>query len=639
MAEPFSVDLLKRHCISVINCKQAHAFLLRLHLLCENLLSSKLLSFLALSPSGDLKYAGQLLRQLPSPDSFIWNTIIRGHARGTTPSRAISFFREMVNSGVSPDHHSYPFVLTACARIPSPEHGARFHAEALKFGLESDVFVLNSTIQMYACCGHPGAARKLFDGNPLRDIVSWNVMIRVYVKRGEFEEAFSHFSEMIQVKNLHPDSVTLISLMSACAQLGDLHRGRWLHLYSNELDLITSNLQLGNSILDMYCKCGDLSSANKLFEKMVARDLLTWTTMISGLANSGDPQHALEFFRRMQHEKIRPDEVILGTMLSVCAHIGALDEGKYVHRLIGIQNVKHDIVLETALVDMYAKCGEVDFALHVFRKMKERNVFTWNAMIGGLAIHGLGRRALDLFEEMKHGKELIADDVTFIGLLSACRHSGLVKPGIEIFKAMEDLYQIQPRMEHYGCVVDLLCRAGLVQEALDFMESMPVKPNELMWTSLIGAGRALGETEIGERVSRSMIELNPESYRPYVILSNIYAGVRRWEDAVQVRSLMREKGIRKTPGLSWIELNGMVHRFVAGDRSHAQTEEIYAMVMEMCRRVGLTGHVSGASELLFDIEDEEKKHSLFFHSEKLAVGFGLTSTAPGSAIEGRVKGF
>ncbi|XP_020574185.1 pentatricopeptide repeat-containing protein At1g08070, chloroplastic-like [Phalaenopsis equestris] len=629
--KPFSVDSLKQHCTSVANCKQAHSFLLRFDLLQENILSSKLLSFLALSPTGDLKYAHQLFDQLSSPDSFIWNTIIRGHARSSNPSQAISFFHHMVSSGVPPDHHSYPFVLTACARMPSPALGKKFHAETFKFGLGSDVFVLNSLIQMYACCGLVVDARKLFDGNPLRDVVSWNVMIRGFVKRGEFDDAFRCFDDMIRAQNRSPDPVTMISLLSACSQLGDFDRGRWLHLYSSGLGFVPSNLQLGNAILCMYCKCMDLLSAKNFFDEMGEKDLLTWTTMINGFSNLGNFRDALDFFSQMQDEGICPDEVVLGTILSVCAQLGALEEGKYVHHLIEKYNVKRDVVLQTALVDMYAKCGRVEFAMQVFKKMKERNVFTWNAMIGGLALHGHGHQALCLYEEMKQEEEE-PDDVTFIGLLLGCSHSGLVKSGLKVFNEMEDVYHINPRMEHYGCVVDLLCRSGLVEEALDFIKKMPVKPNEVMWASLFGACRVLGHTKIAEMMSTSMFESDIEPSGRYVILSNLYAGVRRWDEALKVRNLMRAKGINKVPGLSWIELNGIVHQFVAGDRSHNQTEDIYVMVTEMCQRVKLAGHVAGTTDVLFDIEDEEKEHSLFFHSEKLAVAFGLMSTAPGSDI-------
>ncbi|KAG0472723.1 hypothetical protein HPP92_014580 [Vanilla planifolia] len=626
-----SVDLLKQNCVSVKNCKQAHAFLIRSNLLNNNIIASKLVSFLALSPSGDLRYACQLFDQLRTPDSFIWNTIIRGCARGPMPSQAIYYFNQMSSSGVPPDHHSYPFVLTACARLQSPEPGWVFHAQTVKLGFESDAYVLNSLIQLYACYGFIGDARKLFDGNLSRDLVSWNVMIRGYIKMGQFKEAMSCFEDMVRTKNILPDSVTMICLVSACSQLGDLGWGRWFHSYSEEHGLV-ANLQLRNAILDMYCKCKDLSSAKELFHEMGSeQDLLSWTSMICGLANSGNFQDALEYFGRMQIEGIQPDEVLLGTMLSVCAQVGALDQGKYVHQLIERHNLKRDIILETALVDMYAKCGSIDLAMQVFKKMREKNLFTWNAIIGGLAIHGHGQLALNLFEEMRR-EEVPVDDVTFIGILSACSHSGLVKDGLKVFNAMEEVYKLVPRMEHYGCVVDLLCRVGLVQDALAFIDKMPVKPNEVLWASLIGACRVHGAMEVADRVSSHMIELNPDSGDRYVSLSNLYAGIHRWDNALQVRSLMRAKGIKKTPGLSWIELDGVVHQFVAGDRSHKQNNEIYEMIEEMCKRVSLAGHVSATSEILFDIEEEEKEHSLFLHSEKLAVAFGLMNTTPGSFI-------
>ncbi|XP_073101629.1 pentatricopeptide repeat-containing protein At2g29760, chloroplastic [Elaeis guineensis] len=623
-------DWLAKHCTSIPKCKQAHAVLLRAAIFHDNHFASKLISFLSVSPSGDLNYARKIFSQLDSPDVFIWNTMIRGHAKGLNPSDALSFFHLMVHSGVAAEHHTYPFVLTACARLQAPELGMRFHGETVKAGLESDVFVLNSLIQMYANCRFFEAAHKLFDGNPSRDVVSWNVMIRGYVHGGLCQQAFDWFEEM-KAKNVGPDAVTVISLVSACSRLGDLERGRSLHLYSSELGFLTNNLKLSNAILDMYCKCGDLVSAWKFFDEMDERDSVTWTTMISGLANSGSFQEALELFGLMQREKVRPDEVVLVVVLLVCAQMGALDQGKYIHLLIDRYKVKRDIVLETALVDMYAKCGALDFALQIFGKMKERNVFTWNAMIGGLAMHGHGEHALELFERMLNERPM-PDDVTFIGLLSACSHAGLVDEGLRLFRMMQDVYQIQPRMEHYGCMVDLLCRARLVRDAVAFIESMPIRPNAVLWASLIGACRALGEMQLAEKASKHVIELEPDSCGRYVMLSNLYAGIRRWDDASEVRNVMRAKGIEKTPGASWIELNGTVHQFVAGDRSHLLTNKIYMMVEEMCQRVRSAGHVSGTMEVLFDIEEEEKEHSLFLHSEKLAVAFGLISTAQGSPI-------
>ncbi|KAK9273492.1 hypothetical protein L1049_018302 [Liquidambar formosana] len=264
--------------------------------------------------------------------------------------------------------------------------------------------------------------------------------------------------------------------------------------------------------------------------------------------------------------------------------------------------------------------------------MRVRNVFTWNAMIGGLAMHGHGEIAISLFDQMKHD-EVMPDEVTFIALLYACSHTGLVNEGLKMFQAMQESYQIEPRMEHYGCMVDLLCRARLVDDALEFIENMPIKANSVLWATLLGACRIGGNFELAEIVGKRVIELEPDSCGRYVMLSNLYAGISQWESALNMRKQMENKGIEKIPGCSWIEMNGTIHQFVAGDRSHLQREKIYAMMREMTQRVNLDGgHVSGIADVLLDIQEEEKEHSLYLHSEKLAVAFGLISTSPGSLI-------
>ncbi|KAJ8626448.1 hypothetical protein MRB53_019755 [Persea americana] len=626
----FSTDWLKIQCTTIEKSKQAHAFLLRNHLFQNNRATSKILSFLAISQSGDLNYARKIFTQMSNPDMFNWNTIIRGYARSHDPSEAISLYHLMTQSRVTPDNYTYPFVLTACARLRSLDLGRRFHAEILKVGLESDLFVFNSLIQMYASCSSLGDAQRLFDQSPHRDVVTWNVMIGGYVHEGLCHKAFDCFEEMKEMGLVSPDMVTMISLVSACTRLGDLDRGRFFHSHSKELGL-DMDLNLGNAILDMYCKCGDLVSAQPVFNEMCKRDASTWTSMISGLSSSGYFQESLILFQQMQSEKVRPDEMTLVCLLSSCAQMGALDQGKYIHLLIERYLVEQDIILGTALVDMYAKCGSLDLALQVFSKMRERNVFTWNVMIGGLAMHGDGQRAMNLFEQMKF-EGVVPDDVTFIAVLSACSHAGLVDAGLKNFSAMKDVHCIQPRMEHYGCVVDLLCRAGKVDQALVFIENMPFRPNAILWATLLGACRMHKHFVLAEMIGKRVIELEPESCGRYVLLSNLYASASRWDDALTIRKQMKSKGIEKTAGCSWIEVNGMVHQFFAGDRSHFQTELVYMMVEQMCQRVKLAGHVSGTAEVLFDIEEEEKEHSLLLHSEKLAIAFGLMSTSPGLQI-------
>lgn len=537
----------------------------------------------------------------------------------------------MVKRRVTVDQYTYPFLLAACGRLRAVKLGRRFHCEVLKNGFGSDLYIINSLIQFYNNCGSFRCACEVFDENTVRDVVTWNTMINAHLSKGLSRKAFDLLEEMAKLSDLRPDEVTMLSLFPVCAQSGDLGRGKLLHSYTKELGL-DENLSVNNAILDMYCKCDDIESAQEFFDKMPEKDVLSWTSMLSGLAKSGHFQESLALFRKMQQYKIEPDEITLVGVLSACAQTGALDQGKYIHLLIDKFDIKCDLVLETALVDMYAKCGSVDLALQVFRRMRVRNVFTWNAMIGGLAMHGHGEDALSLFHEMKHD-EVMPDDVTFIALFCACSHAGLVNGGLDMFEAMKNEFQIEPRMEHYGCIVDLLCRARKVDDALAFIENMPIKANSVLWATLLGACRSTGHFDLAEKIGRRVIELEPDSCGRYVMLSNLYAGVSQWDSAFKLRKQMKNRGVEKTPGCSWIELNGTIHQFVAGDRSHLQTEKIYAMIEEMTQRVTLdVGHVPGTANVLFDIEEEEKEHSLFLHSEKLAVALGLISTPSGSPI-------
>ncbi|GFZ21071.1 similar to SLOW GROWTH 1 [Actinidia rufa] len=383
------------------------------------------------------------------------------------------------------DHFTYPFVLTACARLGRLYWGRRFHCEVVRNGFDSDLFVVNALVQFYGSCGCFGDACQAFDESPVRDVVTWNVMINAYIEKGLSREAFG-LGEMMKLDNVQPDNVTMIGLVSACTQLGDLKRGKLLHAYSIKLSL-DKNLSLGNAILDMYCKCGAMESAGEMFSRMRERDVLSWTSMLIGLTNSGYFQETLDLFRRMQFENIQPDEITLVSVLAACAQTGASDQGKYIHLLIDRCKIKRDVVLETALVDI----------------------------------------------------------------------------------------------------------AGLVNDALNFIESMPIKANSVLWATLLRASRMGGHFELAERVGRKVIELEPYSCGRYVMLSNVYAG----------------------------------------DRSHLQMEEIYAMIEEMSQRVNLDGsHVSGVADVLFDIDKEEKECSVLLHSERLAVAFGLISTSVGSPI-------
>lgn len=353
--------------------------------------------------------------------------------------------------------------------------------------------------------------------------------------------------------------------------------------------------------------------------------------MVSGCVGCGKSKEALEAFARMQGEGFEPEDRTLVSVLAACAHLGALEQGKWVHGYLRGKGRRVTVFLGTALVDMYAKCGEVELGLRVFREMPERNLLVWTTAIKGLAMHGRGAEALRMFGEMERCG-FVPDDIAFIGALCACTHAGLVDQGRQLFDSMSRGYGIEPKVEHYGCMVDLLARNGLLDEARDLIDSMPMEADALIWGALMAGCRFHKNVELAEHVVKHLIRLEPDCSGVYVLLANIYAVTGRHDDARSVRALMKQKGVEKTPGCSLIEINGIVHQFLVGDTSHPMIEDILARWDDIENRIRVEGYVPDRREVLQDIDEEEKDDALARHSEKLAIAFGLISTEPGVSI-------
>jgi pentatricopeptide repeat protein len=326
-----------------------------------------------------------------------------------------------------------------------------------------------------------------------------------------------------------------------------------------------------------------------------------------------------------------PDEITMVSVLSACADLGALELGKWVESYIERKNISKSVELCNALIDMFAKCGNVDKAIKLFRQMESRTIVSWTSVIVGLAMHGRGVDAVSIFDEMVENG-ITPDDVAFVGVLSACSHSGLVDKGRYYFNSMEKNFRIVPKIEHYGCMVDLLCRGGFVKEAFEFVQKMPFEPNQIIWRTIITACNATGELKLGESISKELIKSEPMHESNYVLLSNIYAKLRRWEKKTKVREMMDMRGMKKVPGSTMIEVNNEMYEFVAGDKSHDQYKEIYEMVDEIGREIKRAGYVPTTSQVLLDIDEEDKEDALYRHSEKLAIAFALLNTPPGTSI-------
>lgn len=417
--------------------------------------------------------------------------------------------------------------------------GSSIHAHAVKLGFCSDLFVQTALVEMYGKCRNILCARLVFDDMPKRDLVVYNAMLADYMNCGDILEARRLFAEM------------------------------------PERDLIS-----WNTMIHGYAMTRDLGSARDIFDRMEDRDFVSWSSIISAYAQCREPNEALKLFYEMQLHGIAPDNITVLIVLSACGDMGVLGTGKEVHRLIKTDGITVDIKLGTALIDMYARCGDIENSLLVFNSMTEKDVLTWSAMIIGLANHGLGKDALDLFSKMVL-EGITPNDITFVGVLSACNHTGLLSEGREYFSSMSKLYGIDPKMEHYGCMVDLLGRSGHIEDARKLIKNMPFEPDAVVWRALLGACRIHKNVDLAEEAITNLIILEPQVYGHHVLLSNVYAQANQWDDVAKVRSRIRGKSIQKVRGCSSIELENIIHEFVAGDSSHPRNSEIYRMLEDM----------------------------------------------------------
>lgn len=457
------------------------------------------------------------------------------------------------------------FAINACAGESLLANGKSVHSDAVKVGLDLDPFVGPELVRFYAELSCLDDARKLFDGISDRSYsVAWGALINGYVKFSMEIEAFGLFRQM-RKSGLELDAFTAVGLVRACGNVCAGREGDMLHGYCVKRELLSSNVCLRTAIVDMYTKCGLLDSSQKLFDEIPEKDVVLWSAMVAGFAQNGKAFDSLSFFRRMFEEGIVPNMVTIASVLLACSHCGALRQGKSVHGYVFRNGVELDVVTYTAFIDMYAKCGCIMAAYKIFNQIPHHNVFSWSAMINGFGMHGLSAEALALFNRMQYERQ-VPNSVTFVAILSACSHSGKVKEGWELFKTMSRDYGITPREEHYACMVDLLGRVGQFDEALSFIERMPVEPGASIWGALLGACAIHKRVELAEMVAKKLLVIAPDQPDAYVQLSNTYARVEMWDRVKKVRMMMHEKGLKKNTGFSLIDVDKRLHTFTASNR-------------------------------------------------------------------------
>ncbi|KAJ6809400.1 pentatricopeptide repeat-containing protein-like, chloroplastic [Iris pallida] len=630
---PNPKPLLLHRCKTPRDLRQIHAHLIKTRSAHSPAALESLLEASALLVPSSLPYALKLFDETPQPHAQLYNILIRAFNLSASPLRSLLLFSRMLSASVPADVHTLSCTLKACSMLPSPErHGRQVHAHAVKRGFRyEDGFLSNSLIHMYASCGAVGSARAIFSRVPDRGTVTWNAMCAGYFKAGDWGEVVALFRSMLE-SGAAFDEVTLISVLTACGRLGALDLGEWIGRYVEGRKGMKESRNLMTSLVDMYAKCGRVDRARELFEEMAEHDVVAWSAMISGYNQWNRCKEALELFHRMQVAKVEPNEVTMVSVLSSCSVMGALETGRWVHSYIKRRRLKVTVNLGTALVDFYAKSGCIESAIDAFEKLPCRNAWCWTVLIQGLASNGRGREALRYFSSMLEEADLRPNDLTFIAVLSACSHAGLVEEGQRYFDSMKQSYGLEPRIEHYGIMVDILGRAGLLDEAYKFVKEMPIEPNAIIWRTLLSSCKIHKNVKIGEESLEQIVSLEPRHSGDYILLSNIYASVGRWEDAMRVRNQMKEKGIKKIPGCSLIEVGGITHEFFAEDSAHPQAQEIYDKIEEMVTRIRKSGYVPNVADARLDAEEEEKEVSVSHHSEKLAIAFGLIKSPPGAAI-------
>ncbi|KAK6277202.1 hypothetical protein POUND7_017525 [Theobroma cacao] len=525
-------------------------------------------------PQQTIKITETIGKNNSNPNQPSWSYIIRNRLSRGTPKQVLSLYTQIRQKGL------YilvlvPLIFKACASASTQPFGKSLHAESIKAGVAFDLHTASSLLNMYSKCGNLIDSRKVFDEMPERNVVTWNAMIGGYLKNGDTKSALDLFENILVGRN----SVTWIEMINGFAKNGDTLKARrffdkvplelrnvvtWTvmvdgYTANGELEaarelfemMPEKNFYVWSSMISGYCKRGDVKEARNIFDRIPVRNLVNWNSLISGYAQNGFCEKALEMFRKMQSEGFEPDEVTITSILSACAQLGELDVGKEIHYLIKEKGIVVNQFVLNALLDMYAKCGDLAHARLIFEGMSRRTSACWNSMISGFALHGQSSEALEYFRRMEQSNEM-PDEITFLSLLSACAHGGFVDAGLDIFSKMEK-YGVVPSVKHYGCLVDLLGRAGRLKEAFDLIKRMPMKPNDVVWGALLGACRVHLDTNMVEQVMQEVGRLAHNSH--YVLLSNIYAASDRWEKAEKMRMAMVSKGFQKTPGLSSVILS------------------------------------------------------------------------------------
>ncbi|WOH06957.1 hypothetical protein DCAR_0626386 [Daucus carota subsp. sativus] len=629
--------------------KQVHGFSLRVGGM-KTFTNNALMKMYA--KLGEVDGSRYMFELFEGRDMVSWNTMISALSQSDRFSEAMAYFKLMLHEGIKPDGVTIASILPACSHLELLDVGKRIHAFVLRNDdLVNNSYVGSALVDMYCNCRQVESGRRVFDGIVDRKLALWNAMLAGYAQKGFYKNALILFQEMMEFSGLFPCPTSMVSVLPSCVHYEAFSDREGMHGYVLKMGF-GRDRYVQNALMDLYSRMGKIDISKKIFESMDVRDIVSWNTMITGYVVCGLHEAALILLHEMQHTEeenqkldgyverrlsCKPNSITLMTILPGCAALAALAKGKEIHAYAIRNALSSDVTVGSALVDMYAKCGCLSLARRVFDDMRVRNVITWNVMIMAYGMHGKGKQALELFNKMSLkgavGEEVKPNEVTWIAVFSACSHSGMVNEGWNLFQRLKSDYEMEPTSDHYACVVDLLGRAGQLEEAYELVNTMPLHYDRAgAWSSLLGACRIHKNVELGEIAANSLLKLEPNVASHYVLLSNIYSSAGLWEKATEVRKKMMNMGVRKEPGCSWIEFEDEVHKFIAGDGSHPQSKQLHEFLETLSDKLKKGGYVPDTSCVLHNVNEDEKENLLCSHSERLAIAFGLLNSPPGTTI-------
>ncbi|KAM7471201.1 hypothetical protein LguiA_009384 [Lonicera macranthoides] len=560
-----------------------------------------------------------------------WNSIIGCYSREGHVGQTFYLLQKMQteNDNMKPSQITILNVLPVCLEDSELTSVKELHGYSVRRGFQYDEMVANAFIAAYAKCGSLNSAEHVFNGMENRTVSSWNALMGGYAQNGDPSKAIDLYLQMTD-SGIEPDWFSIGSLLLACAHLRSLQYGREVHGFVLRNGFGKDSF-IGISLLSLYIRCGKPLSVQALFDGMEDKSLVSWNTMITGYSQNGLPNEALDLFRKMVSEGNQPYEIAIISVFGACSQLSALYIGKEAHCFALKACLAEDRYVGCSIIDMYAKSGLIEQSRRVFYQLKEKDVATWTVLITGYGIHGRGKEAIELFDAMQR-TGLKPDGFTFMGILMACNHAGLVQEGNKLFDDMRTVHRLEPKLEHYACVVDMLGRAGKIVDALELVTEMPEEPDSRIWSSLLSSCRVHGDLDLGTKVAEKLLELEPNKAENYVLVSNLYAGFGKWDEVRKVRGSMKEIGLQKDVGCSWTEIGGKNYNFVAGDKMLAESVEIQKMWRRLEERIGEIGYVPDIGSVLHELREEEKIEILRGHSEKLAISFGLLKTRKGATL-------